>query len=115
VEVAAHLKYARLSPQKCRLVADQVRGLTVEKALQVLAMSAKKNASAIKKVLESAMANAEHNAGLDIDTLKVSTIFIDQGPTLKRMHARAKGRSNRILKPTCHITVKVSDDNGEKN
>lgn len=115
MEVAAYLKYARLSPQKCRLVADQVRGLSVGKALQILTMSVKKNAKAIKKVLESAVANAEHNAGADIDTLKVSTIFVDQGPTLKRMHARAKGRSNRILKPTCHITVKVSDDHGEKN
>lgn len=115
MEVSAHLKYARLSPQKCRLVADQVRGLTVEKALQLLTMSVKNNARVIKKVLESAVANAEHNDGADIDTLKVSTIFVDQGPTLKRMHARAKGRSNRILKPTCHITVKVSDENGEKN
>jgi large subunit ribosomal protein L22 len=105
VEVAAHLKYARLSPQKCRLVADQVRGLSVEKALQVLTYSVKKNA----------VANAEHNAGADVDLLQVTTIFVDQGPTLKRMHARAKGRSNRILKPTCHITVKVSDVNGEKN
>lgn len=115
MEVAAHLKYARLSPQKCRLVANQVRGQTVEKAMQILTTSVKKNAKAIKKVLESAVANAEHNAGADIDMLKVSTIFVDQGPTLKRMHARAKGRSNRILKPTCHITVKVSDENGEKN
>lgn len=115
MEVAARLKYARLSPQKCRLVADQVRGLAVDKALQILAMSVKKNAKFIRKVLESAIANAEHNAGADIDALKVSTIFVDQGPTLKRMQARAKGRSNRILKPTCHITVKVSDDNGEKN
>ena len=115
MEVAAHLKYARLSPQKCRLVANLVRGQSVEKAMQILTMSVKKNAKVIKKVLESAVANAEHNAGADIDMLKVSTIFVDQGPTLKRMHARAKGRSNRILKPTCHITVKVSDENGEKN
>ncbi len=115
MEVAAHLKYARLSPQKCRLVANQVRGLPVEKALQMLTQSVKKNAKAMKKVLESAVANAEHNAGADIDTLKVATIYVDQGPTLKRMQARAKGRSNRILKPTCHITVKVSDDNRGKN
>ena len=115
MEVSAHLKYARLSPQKCRLVADQVRGLTVEKALRLLTMNVKTNAKFIKKVLESAVANAEHNRGLDIDTLGVSAIYVDQGPTLKRMHARAKGRSNRILKPTCHITVKVSDENGEKN
>lgn len=113
MEVAAYLKYARLSPQKCRLVADQVRGLAVGKALQVLTYSVKKSAKVVKKVLESAVANAEHNTGADIDLLKVTTIFVDQGPSLKRMHARAKGRSNRILKPTCHITVKVSDDNGE--
>lgn len=115
MEVSARLKFARLSPQKCRLVADQVRGLAVEKALRLLTMSVKANAKLIKKVLESAVANAEHNNGADIDTLSVSTIYVDQGPTLKRMHARAKGRSNRILKPTCHITVKVSDENGEKN
>ena len=115
MEVAAHLKYARLSPQKCRLVADQVRGLTVEKALQVLTYSVKKNAKVIKKVLESAVANAEHNAGADVDLLKVTTIFVDQGPTLKLMNAIAKGRSNRILKPTWKIRVKVLDDNGEKN
>jgi large subunit ribosomal protein L22 len=114
VEVAAHLKYARLSPQKCRLLADQIRGLKVEKALQLLTFSIKKNAKVIKKVLESAIANAEHNQGTDVDLLKVSAIYVDQGPTLKRMHARAKGRSNRILKPTCHITIKVSDT-GEKH
>lgn len=114
MEVAAHLKYARLSPQKCRLVANQVRGLPVGKAIQILTFSVKKNAKVIKKVIESAVANAEHNAGADVDLLKVKTIFVDQGPTIKRMHARAKGRSNRILKPTCHITVKVSDENGEK-
>lgn len=113
MEVAAYLKFARLSPQKCRLLADQIRGLKVEKALQLLTFSVKKNAKVLKKVLESAVANAEHNQGADVDLLKVSIIYVDQGPTLKRMHARAKGRSNRILKPTCHITVKVSD-NGEK-
>jgi large subunit ribosomal protein L22 len=113
VEVAAYLKYARLSPQKCRLVADQIRGLKVEKALQLLTFSLKKSAKLIKKVLESAIANAEYNQGADVDLLKVSAIYVDQGPTLKRMQARAKGRSNRILKPTCHITVKVAE-NGEK-
>jgi large subunit ribosomal protein L22 len=113
VEVAAYLKYVRISPQKCRLIADQVRGLAVEKALQLLAFSVKKNAKVIKKVLESAVANAEHNQGADVDMLKVSSIYVDQGPTLKRMHARAKGRSNRLLKPTCHITIRVSD--GSKN
>lgn len=109
METAAKLSYARISPQKCRLVADQIRGLPVEKALQLLAFSPKKGAGLVKKVLESAIANAEHNDGADIDELKVSRIFIDQGPTLKRMHARAKGRGNRILKRTSHITVMVAD------
>lgn len=109
METAAKLTYARISPQKCRLVADQIRGLPVEKALQLLAFSPKKGAEIVKKVLESAIANAEHNDGADIDELKVSQIFIDQGPTLKRMHARAKGRGNRILKRTSHITVMVAD------
>ena len=109
METAAKLSYARISPQKCRLVADQVRGLPVEKALQLLSFSTKKGAEIVKKVLESAIANAEHNDGADIDELKVSRIFVDQGPTLKRMHARAKGRGNRILKRTSHITVMVAD------
>ena len=109
METRAKLSYARISPQKCRLVADQIRGLPVEKALQLLSFSTKKGAAILKKVLESAIANAEHNDGADIDELKVSTIFVDQGPTLKRMHARAKGRGNRILKRTSHITVTVAD------
>jgi large subunit ribosomal protein L22 len=109
METKAKLTYARISPQKCRLVADQVRGLPVEKALQLLTFSPKKGADLVKKVLESAIANAEHNDGADIDELKVSQIFIDQGPTLKRMRARAKGRGNRILKRTSHITVMVAD------
>jgi len=109
METAAKLSYARISPQKCRLVADQIRGLPVEKALQLLAFSPKKAAAIVKKVLESAIANAEHNDGADIDELKISQIFVDQGPTLKRMHARAKGRGNRILKRTSHITVMVAD------
>jgi large subunit ribosomal protein L22 len=109
METSAKLSYARISPQKCRLVADQIRGLPVEKALQLLAFSPKKGAALVKKVLESAIANAEHNDGADIDELKVSRIFVDQGPTLKRMHARAKGRGNRILKRTSHITVTVAD------
>ncbi|MGM0593209.1 MAG: 50S ribosomal protein L22 [Pseudomonadota bacterium] len=109
METRAKLTYARISPQKCRLVADQIRGLPVEKALQLLSFSPKKGAGIVKKVLESAIANAEHNDGADIDELKVATIFIDQGPTLKRMRARAKGRGNRILKRTSHITVTVAD------
>jgi large subunit ribosomal protein L22 len=109
METAAKLRFARISPQKCRLVADQIRGLRVEKALEVLQFSPKKGAAIVKKVLESAIANAEHNDGADIDELRVSSIFVDEGPTLKRLRARAKGRANRILKRTSHITVKVSE------
>lgn len=109
MQVAATLKFARLSPQKGRLVADLVRGMPVERALQVLTYSPKKGADIIKKVLESAIANAEHNEGADIDELKISKICVDEGPTHKRMHARAKGRGNRILKRTSHITVAVGN------
>ena len=109
METVAKLNFARISPQKCRLVADQVRGMPVEKALNLLSFSNKKAAVLVKKVLESAIANAEHNDGADIDALKVAKIYVDQGPTMKRMHARAKGRGNRILKRTSHITVTVAD------
>lgn len=109
MEVAAKLRGARLSAQKARLVADQVRGKRVEEALDILAFSNKKGAMIIKKVLESAIANAEHNEGADVDELRVSTIFVDEGLTLKRIKARAKGRADRIFKRTCHITVKVAD------
>lgn len=109
MRVSATLRGVRLSVQKGRLVADEVRGLKVENALNVLTFMPKKGARIIKKVLESAIANAEHNAGADIDTLKVSTIHVERGPILKRMHARAKGRGNRISKPTCHIYVTVGD------
>lgn len=110
MEVAARLKYARLSAQKCRLICDQIRGMAVGNALERLKFSNKKAAAVVKKVLESAIANAEHNEGADIDELKVAKIFADQGSMYKRMHARAKGRGCRILKPTCHITVIVSDE-----
>ena len=109
METVAKLRHARISPQKCRLVADQVRGLPVEQALQLLTFSTKKASAIVKKVLESAIANAEHNDGADIDELKVAKIYIDQGPTMKRMRARAKGRGNRILKRTSHITVAVAE------
>ncbi|MBE8718645.1 50S ribosomal protein L22 [Cellvibrio polysaccharolyticus] len=109
MEVAAKLSGARLSAQKARLVADQIRGKGVEDALDVLAFSNKKGAEIIKKVLESAIANAEHNEGADVDELKVSTIFVDEGTSLKRIRPRAKGRADRIVKRTCHITVKVAD------
>ncbi len=110
MEVAAKMRGANISAQKVRLVADQVRGQSVEEALDVLAFSNKKGADLVKKVLESAIANAEHNEGADVDELKVSTIFVDEGTTLKRIRPRAKGRADRILKRTCHITVKVADE-----
>nr|WP_297451732.1 50S ribosomal protein L22 [Ferrovum sp.] len=110
MNVQATLRGVHLSAQKGRLVADQVRGLGVAKALDVLNFSPKKGARIIKKVLESAIANAEHNLGLDVDELKVSTIFVEKGPVLKRFTARAKGRGNRIVKPTCHIYVTVADE-----
>ncbi|HFE48944.1 MAG TPA: 50S ribosomal protein L22 [Chromatiaceae bacterium] len=109
MQVSAKHRYARISPQKARLVADQVRGMPVDKALTLLKFSNKKAAELVRKVLESAIANAEHNDGADIDELKVSAIFVDQGPTMKRMRARAKGRGNRIIKRTSHITVTVAD------
>ena len=103
------MKNARISPQKARLVADQIRDLPVDQALRILAFSNKKAAQMIKGVLESAIANAENNQGADIDELKVATICVDGGPLLKRMHARAKGRGNRIVKRTSHITVTVAE------
>ena len=112
VETNAQLKHVKASAQKCRLVADQIRNLPVARALEILAFSSKKAAGIIKKVVESVIANAEHNHGADIDELKISSIYVDQGPMQKRMHARAKGRGSRIIKPTCHITVKVSDSEG---
>ena len=105
----ATLKYARLSPQKMRLVADQIRGLPVERALNILAYSNKKGAEIVKKVLESAIANAEHNDGADIDELKVSSVCVDQGPTLKRLRPRARGRADRIIKRMSHVTVTVAE------
>lgn len=98
-----------MSAQKARLVADQIRGKSVEDALDILQFSGKKGADIIKKVLESAIANAEHNDGADVDELKVSTIFVDEGMTMKRIRPRAKGRADRILKRSCHITVKVAE------
>ncbi|MFW0079230.1 MAG: 50S ribosomal protein L22 [Coxiella endosymbiont of Haemaphysalis qinghaiensis] len=115
MKVGARLKYARISAQKVRLVADQVRGLPADKAVDLLRFSNKKAAAVMKKVLNSAIANAEHNEGADVDELKVSTVMIDEGPMARRFHARARGRSNRILKRTCHITVKVSDSRMEND
>ena len=107
MQVAATLRYARISPQKCRLVADVIRGRTVDDALRALTFSPKKSARILKKVLESAIANAEHNHGADIDELKVATI---EAPTVRRFRARAKGRGARIIKRNSHITIRVGDE-----
>ncbi|MDH4039495.1 MAG: 50S ribosomal protein L22 [Gammaproteobacteria bacterium] len=112
MEVAARLKGARISAQKARLVADQVRGKPVEEALSLLEFSPKKAAHIVKKILDSAIANAENNEGADVDELKVSSIFVDEGMTMKRLRPRAKGRADRIFKRSCHITVKVADGEG---
>ncbi|MET4000327.1 large subunit ribosomal protein L22 [Marinobacterium sp. MBR-111] len=109
MEVIAKHVGANISAQKARLVADQIRGKSVGEALNILAFSTKKGAHLVKKVLESAIANAEHNEGADVDELRVSTIFVDEGMTMKRIRPRAKGRADRILKRTSHITVKVAD------
>ena len=109
MDTRAVLRGVRLSDQKGRLIADQIRGLPVDKALNILTFSPKKGSCIIKKVLESAVANAEHNDGADIDELKVKTICVEKGVVLKRFTARAKGRGNRIVKPTCHIFLTVGN------
>ena len=109
METSAVLRSVRLSAQKGRLVADQIRGLQVERAIRLLNFSPKKGATIILKLLESAVANAEHNEGADIDELKISQIFVGQGATLKRVSPRAKGRGNRISKPTCNIFLTISN------
>ena len=109
MEVAAKLKGARLSAQKARLVADQIRGKPVGEALDILNFSTKKGAHLVRKLLESAIANAEHNEGADVDELSVAQIFVDEGMTMKRIRPRAKGRADRIFKRSCHITLAVAD------
>ncbi|MBF9001749.1 MULTISPECIES: 50S ribosomal protein L22 [Vibrio] len=109
MEALAKHNFARISPQKARLVADLIRGKSVDQALEVLTFSNKKAAELVKKVLESAIANAEHNEGADIDDLRVAKIFVDEGPIMKRIMPRAKGRADRILKRSSHITVVVAD------
>ena len=109
METRTILRGVRLSDQKGRLIADQIRGLSVDKALNILTFSPKKGAGIVKKVLESAIANAEHNDGADIDELKVKSIYVEKGMVLKRFTARAKGRGNRIVKPTCHIFLTVGN------
>lgn len=110
MDVAARLRYARISPQKCRLVADMVRGKSVAQALDVLSYTPKKGARILRKVLESAIANAENNHGADIDELRISHVSVDEAPSFKRWRARAKGRANQIIKRNSHITVRVSDE-----
>ncbi len=112
MQVKAIAKYVRISPQKCRLVIDQIRGMPVAKALELLQFSPKKAAHPVRKTLESAIANAEHNEGADIDELRVEGACVDEGPTLKRWRPRAKGRATPILKRTSHITVLVGDSRG---
>ena len=109
MEVSAKLTNIRISAQKCRLVANQIRGMEVGSAVELLTFSNKKAADIVKKVLESAIANAEHNEGADIDELKVAKIFVNEGPTYRRFRARAKGRAAKILKRTSHLTVTVAD------
>jgi large subunit ribosomal protein L22 len=110
MQVQAKLRGARLSAQKARLVADQVRGRPVEDALNLLTYSSKKGADVIRKLLDSAIANAEHNEGADVDELKISEIYVDEGMTMKRIMPRAKGRADRILKRSCHISITVADN-----
>lgn len=106
----AKLKYSHISPQKLRLVADQIRGLPVDRALNLLAFSNKKAAGILKKVLESAIANAEHNDGADVDTLKIASIWVDPGPIMKRIRTRARGRADRMLRRTSHVSLTVVED-----
>ena len=110
MQVQAKLRGARLSAQKARLVAEQVRGRQVEDALNLLTYSSKKGADVIRKLLNSAIANAEHNEGADVDELKISQIYVDEGMTMKRIMPRAKGRADRILKRSCHISITVADN-----
>ncbi len=110
MEVSAKLKHIRISAQKCRLVADQIRGLNVSRAVEILEFSPKRASTIVKKVLDSAIANAEHNEGADIDELKITKIFVDEGATHRRFQPRAKGRACKILKRTSHLTVTVDDN-----
>lgn len=110
MQVAATLRYARISPQKCRLVADMIRGKSVDNALKTLTFMPKKGARIVKKVLESAIANAEHNHGADIDELRIAGIEVNEAPSFRRYKARAKGRGARIIKRNSHITIRVADE-----
>ena len=110
MEVSAKLKGAQISAQKARLVANQVRGRHVDEALELLEFSPKKASKLIKKLLDSAIANAENNEGADVDELVISSVFVDEGRTMKRLRPRAKGRADRIFKRSCHITLMVSNN-----
>ncbi len=110
MQVAATLRYARISPQKCRLMADAIRGKNVDEAIKTLTFAPQKSAQIVKKLLESAIANAEHNHGADIDELKVATIEVNEAPTFRRFRARAKGRGTRIIKRNSHITIRLGDE-----
>jgi|TARA_B100000959_G_scaffold11526_1_gene11538 large subunit ribosomal protein L22 len=110
---SATLKFTHLAPQKMRLIADQIRGMSADRAVTLLSFSDKKGAKIVKKVLESAIANAENNDGADIDELKITSVEVNQGPTMKRLRPRARGRADRIIKRTSHLIVKVSE-NGEQ-
>mgnify|MGYP001138022393 FL=1 len=110
MQVSATVKYARISPQKCRLVADAIRGKSVAGARQILELMPKKGALLLKKVLDSAIANAEHNNAADIDELKVSTVFVNEAPRLRRFRASAKGRASPRQKRSSHITIQVADE-----
>ena len=110
MEVSAKLKGAQISAQKARLVANQVRGCHVDEALELLQFSPKKASKLIKKLLDSAIANAENNEGADVDELVISSVFVDEGRTMKRLRPRAKGRADRIFKRSCHITLMVSNN-----
>jgi len=114
MQTQAVLKFVRLSPLKGRLVADMVRGKKVDEALNILKFSNQRAAGLIKKVLESAIANAENNDGADVDELRISEILVDGGPVMKRISPRAKGRADRISKPTSHVTIRVSDETKKK-
>ena len=109
MQALAKLRYAKISAQKARLVADQIRGLSVNQAFDILTFSHKKAGVLIKKVLYSAVANAEYNQGADLEGLKVFRVFVDEGPSLKRIKPRAKGRADRVIKRSCHITIVVAD------
>ena len=109
MEVAAKLRGAKMSAQKARLVVDQIRGKPVGDALNILNFSTKKGAHLVRKLLESAIANAENNEGADVDELAVAKVFVDEGQSMKRIRPRAKGRADRIIKRTCHITLAVAD------